>query len=133
MISEPNFVYMDLVPESSNNPDGDDDKVYLFFSENAMEYDFYNKLTVSRVARVCKVATCSKCTFSCKKFHWLIHGVLNIKDSMCTLFKQCRGIMCACVLSLEVFTCLTRTNMSLTVYRGIWVGSGRSRGSGRRS
>uniref|UniRef100_A0A4W5MS84 Si:ch211-129c21.1 n=1 Tax=Hucho hucho TaxID=62062 RepID=A0A4W5MS84_9TELE len=53
-LNEPNFVYMDLVPESNNNPEGDDDKVYLFFSENAMEYDFYNKLTVSRVARVCK-------------------------------------------------------------------------------
>ncbi|CDQ73459.1 unnamed protein product [Oncorhynchus mykiss] len=53
-LNEPNFVYMDLVPESNNNPEGDDDKVYLFFSENAMEYDFHNKLTVSRVARVCK-------------------------------------------------------------------------------
>uniref|UniRef100_A0A8C8J950 Sema domain-containing protein n=1 Tax=Oncorhynchus tshawytscha TaxID=74940 RepID=A0A8C8J950_ONCTS len=53
-LNEPNFVYMDLVPESNNNPEGDDDKVYLFFSENAMEYDFYNKLMVSRVARVCK-------------------------------------------------------------------------------
>ncbi|XP_012990560.1 semaphorin-4E isoform X1 [Esox lucius] len=53
-LNEPNFVYMDLVPESMNNPEGDDDKVYLFFSENAVEYDFYNKLVVSRVARVCK-------------------------------------------------------------------------------
>lgn len=54
---EPNFVYMDLVPESEHSTDGDDDKVYLFFSENAVEYDFYNKLTVSRVARVCKVSS----------------------------------------------------------------------------
>ncbi|KAL1022958.1 hypothetical protein UPYG_G00034710 [Umbra pygmaea] len=53
-LNEPNFVYMDLVPESDNNPEGDDDKVYLFFSENAVEYDFYNKLLVSRVGRVCK-------------------------------------------------------------------------------
>uniref|UniRef100_A0A671TLH3 Si:ch211-129c21.1 n=1 Tax=Sparus aurata TaxID=8175 RepID=A0A671TLH3_SPAAU len=53
-LSEPNFVYMDFVGESFNSLDGDDDKVYLFFSENAMEYDFYSKVVVSRVARVCK-------------------------------------------------------------------------------
>ncbi|MBN3282751.1 SEM4E protein, partial [Polyodon spathula] len=52
--SEPNFIYMDVVQESQNNADGDDDKVYLFFSETAVEYDFYNKLLVSRIARVCK-------------------------------------------------------------------------------
>ena len=46
---------MDFVPESEDSDAGDDDKVYMFFSENAMEYDFYNKLQVSRVARVCKV------------------------------------------------------------------------------
>ncbi|XP_028300391.1 semaphorin-4E-like isoform X2 [Gouania willdenowi] len=53
-LSGPNFVYMDFVGESFNSPEGDDDKVYLFFSENALEYDFYRKVTVSRVARVCK-------------------------------------------------------------------------------
>ncbi|KAM4574887.1 semaphorin-4E [Fundulus diaphanus] len=53
-LSEPNFVYMDFMEESFESPDGDDDKVYLFFSENAMEYDFYRKVVVSRVARVCK-------------------------------------------------------------------------------
>lgn len=46
---------MDIVGESVDSPDGDDDKVYLFFSENAVEYDFYTKVKVSRVARVCKV------------------------------------------------------------------------------
>ncbi|KAJ3599613.1 hypothetical protein NHX12_033569 [Muraenolepis orangiensis] len=53
-LNEPKFVYMDHIPESSDSAEGDDDKVYLFFSENAMEYDYYRKLTVSRVARVCK-------------------------------------------------------------------------------
>ncbi|XP_041086106.1 semaphorin-4E-like [Polyodon spathula] len=53
-LNEPNFIYMDVVQESQNNADGDDDKVYLFFSETAVEYDFYNKLLVSRIARVCK-------------------------------------------------------------------------------
>ncbi|KAG1939679.1 semaphorin-4E isoform X1 [Pimephales promelas] len=52
--NEPSFIYMDMVPESEDSPEGDDDKVYMFFSENAVEYDFFNKLVVSRVARVCK-------------------------------------------------------------------------------
>lgn len=30
---------MDVVPESEDSPEGDDDKVYMFFSENAVEYD----------------------------------------------------------------------------------------------
>ncbi|KAG2464252.1 SEM4E protein, partial [Polypterus senegalus] len=53
---EPKFIYMDLVEESHNNPEGEeeDDKIYLFFSETAVEYDFYDKLLVSRIARVCK-------------------------------------------------------------------------------
>uniref|UniRef100_A0A672L2A7 Semaphorin-4E-like n=1 Tax=Sinocyclocheilus grahami TaxID=75366 RepID=A0A672L2A7_SINGR len=33
---------------------GDDDKIYLFFSETAVEYDSYTKVDVSRIARVCK-------------------------------------------------------------------------------
>nr|XP_055073783.1 semaphorin-4E [Misgurnus anguillicaudatus] len=53
-LDEPNFIYMDVIPESENSPDGDDDKIYMFFSEHAIEYDFYSKLLVSRVARVCK-------------------------------------------------------------------------------
>lgn len=46
---------MTQMPESERSLEGDDDKVYLFFSETAVECDCYNKLTVSRVARVCKV------------------------------------------------------------------------------
>lgn len=46
---------MDFVNESFDSPDGDDDKVYLFFSENAVEYNFDSEVAVSRVARVCKV------------------------------------------------------------------------------
>lgn len=46
---------MAQMPESKESESGDDDKVYLFFSETAVECDCYNKLVVSRVARVCKV------------------------------------------------------------------------------
>ncbi|XP_071778207.1 semaphorin-4E [Centroberyx gerrardi] len=52
-LHEPTFVSMAQMPESENSGEGDDDKVYLFFSENAVECDC-NKLVVSRVARVCK-------------------------------------------------------------------------------
>ncbi|XP_051722221.1 semaphorin-4E isoform X2 [Ctenopharyngodon idella] len=52
--NEPNFVRMAYIPEGKSSPEGDDDKIYLFFSESAVEYDSYTKVDVSRVARVCK-------------------------------------------------------------------------------
>ncbi|KAK2822272.1 hypothetical protein Q5P01_022337 [Channa striata] len=53
-LNEPTFVSMAQMPESEKSEDGDDDKIYLFFSETAVECDCYNKLVVSRVSRVCK-------------------------------------------------------------------------------
>ncbi|XP_075758975.1 semaphorin-4E-like isoform X2 [Pelodiscus sinensis] len=53
-LNDPSFVYMDIVQESESNPDGDDDKIYVFFTETAVEFEFYDKLLVSRIARVCK-------------------------------------------------------------------------------
>ncbi|KAM9439684.1 semaphorin-4E-like [Clarias gariepinus] len=53
-LRDPSFVGMKHVAEGEENPEGDDDKIYIFFNEAAMEYDSYNKLDVSRVARVCK-------------------------------------------------------------------------------
>ncbi|XP_072296575.1 semaphorin-4E-like [Eucyclogobius newberryi] len=53
-LKQPDFVSLVHIPESVNSATGDDDKVYLFFSETAVEYDYYNKVVVSRVARVCK-------------------------------------------------------------------------------
>ncbi|KAG7266561.1 hypothetical protein CRUP_011146 [Coryphaenoides rupestris] len=53
-LNEPDFISMAQMPESKDSSDGDDDKVYLFFSEAALEYDSYSKMKVSRVARVCK-------------------------------------------------------------------------------
>ena len=46
-----------VVPESVNNAEGDDDKIYLFFTEEAIDIDFPGKVRVSRVARVCKVCS----------------------------------------------------------------------------
>lgn len=49
---------MASMPDSEK--DDNDDKVYLFFSETAVEFDCYSKLGVSRVARVCKVMWTTK-------------------------------------------------------------------------
>ncbi|KAL6468183.1 hypothetical protein MHYP_G00238600 [Metynnis hypsauchen] len=53
-LNEPNFIGVEHVAEGQQSPEGDDDKIYLFFSETAVEYDSYSKMEVSRVARVCK-------------------------------------------------------------------------------
>ncbi|XP_047662440.1 semaphorin-4E-like isoform X5 [Tachysurus fulvidraco] len=53
-LNEPNFIGMKHVTEGDDNTEGDDDKIYLFFNERAVEYDAYSKMEVSRVARVCK-------------------------------------------------------------------------------
>ncbi|KAM8839018.1 semaphorin-4E-like [Synchiropus picturatus] len=53
IFSDPKFVAMEMMPESENSDTGDDDKIYLFFSEKAVVYETYKPM-VSRVARVCK-------------------------------------------------------------------------------
>ncbi|XP_053725829.1 semaphorin-4C [Synchiropus splendidus] len=53
-LNEPDFVGSALVRESSGSKNGDDDKIYFFFSERALELDCDTELTVARVARVCK-------------------------------------------------------------------------------
>uniref|UniRef100_A0A8C1XAM1 Semaphorin-1A n=1 Tax=Cyprinus carpio TaxID=7962 RepID=A0A8C1XAM1_CYPCA len=53
-LNEPNFIHMAHIREGDSTPEGDDDKIYLFFSETAVEYDSYTKVDVSRIARVCK-------------------------------------------------------------------------------
>ncbi|NWX48706.1 SEM4C protein, partial [Steatornis caripensis] len=52
--AEPHFVASAYVQESAASSTGDDDKVYFFFSERAVEYDCYAEQVVARVARVCK-------------------------------------------------------------------------------
>uniref|UniRef100_A0A8C3JGB6 Semaphorin-4E n=1 Tax=Calidris pygmaea TaxID=425635 RepID=A0A8C3JGB6_9CHAR len=53
-LNEPSFVSMEIVRESESNPNGDDDKIYVFFTETAVEFDFYEKVLVSRIARICR-------------------------------------------------------------------------------
>ncbi|XP_068186536.1 semaphorin-4F-like [Antennarius striatus] len=54
-LNEPKFVSSAFIQQSpENNPTGDDDKIYVFFTEVANEYDLHTEVKVSRVARVCK-------------------------------------------------------------------------------
>uniref|UniRef100_W5LCZ3 Ssemaphorin 4F n=2 Tax=Astyanax mexicanus TaxID=7994 RepID=W5LCZ3_ASTMX len=54
-LSDPEFVSSAFIQENEkNNPTGEDDKIYFFFTEVAKEYDLYTKVKVPRVARVCK-------------------------------------------------------------------------------
>ncbi|XP_018619231.1 semaphorin-4B [Scleropages formosus] len=55
-LQDPVFVGSAYIQESlpKGNPDGDDDKIYFFFSEAGKEFDFFDNTIVSRIARVCK-------------------------------------------------------------------------------
>ncbi|XP_014062947.1 semaphorin-4B-like [Salmo salar] len=54
-LSDPEFVSSVFIKQDEdNNPTGDDNKIYFFFTEVAKEYDLYTTVKVPRVARVCK-------------------------------------------------------------------------------
>ncbi|NXO04845.1 SEM4B protein, partial [Rhinopomastus cyanomelas] len=55
-LQDPVFVGSAYLRESlpAGNPEGDDDKVYFFFSETGKEFDYFESTIVSRIARVCK-------------------------------------------------------------------------------
>ncbi|XP_062927338.1 semaphorin-4G isoform X1 [Mobula hypostoma] len=54
-LNEPNFIDSVLLRESDNSSVGDDDKIYIFFTEKLGEENAFNgKPLVTRVARICK-------------------------------------------------------------------------------
>ncbi|XP_061230637.1 semaphorin-4D isoform X2 [Neopsephotus bourkii] len=53
-LNEPNFVFADVIRADQNSTDGEDDKIYFFFTEVPVEYEFLGKLMIPRIARVCK-------------------------------------------------------------------------------
>uniref|UniRef100_K9J315 Semaphorin-4D n=1 Tax=Desmodus rotundus TaxID=9430 RepID=K9J315_DESRO len=53
-LNEPSFVYADVIRETPESTEGGDDKIYFFFTEVSVEYEFVFKLMIPRVARVCK-------------------------------------------------------------------------------
>ncbi|XP_023559974.1 semaphorin-4D isoform X2 [Octodon degus] len=53
-LNEPSFVYADVIRRSPDGMEGEDDRVYFFFTEVSVEYEFVLKLMIPRIARVCK-------------------------------------------------------------------------------
>ncbi|NWI99577.1 SEM4D protein, partial [Crypturellus undulatus] len=53
-LNEPNFVFADVIRADQNGTDGEDDKIYFFFTEVSVEYEFVGKLMIPRISRVCK-------------------------------------------------------------------------------
>ncbi|XP_038951578.1 semaphorin-4D isoform X5 [Rattus norvegicus] len=53
-LNEPSFVFADVIHKSPDGTEAEDDKVYFFFTEVSVEYEFVFKLMIPRVARVCK-------------------------------------------------------------------------------
>ncbi|XP_070588544.1 semaphorin-4E-like [Erythrolamprus reginae] len=51
-LNEPTFIHMELIQE--NEAVSESDKIYVFFTETSTEFEFYDKLRVSRVAQLCK-------------------------------------------------------------------------------
>ena len=53
-VADPRCVGVNLVPESDNP---EDDKIFLFFKENAMDGEHSGKATIARIGQLCKVTT----------------------------------------------------------------------------
>ncbi|KAF6328085.1 semaphorin 4D [Rhinolophus ferrumequinum] len=53
-LNEPSFVHADWIRENPDSAEGEDDRIYFFFTEVSVEYEFVFKLVIPRVARVCK-------------------------------------------------------------------------------
>lgn len=51
---DPRFISVHLIPESDNP---EDDKIFLFFKENAMDGEHTGKATIARIGQLCKVTT----------------------------------------------------------------------------
>lgn len=65
--ADPRFLGIHLIPESDNP---EDDKLFLFFKENAMDGEHTGKATISRIGQLCKVTTLSEALPSClNQFH----------------------------------------------------------------
>lgn len=53
-VVDPRFVGVHQIPESDNP---EDDKIYLFFKENAIDGEHAGKATHARIGQLCKVRT----------------------------------------------------------------------------
>ncbi|XP_043370684.1 semaphorin-4D isoform X2 [Dermochelys coriacea] len=53
-LNEPSFIFADVIRADQNSTEEEDDKVYFFFTEMSVEYEFVGKLMIPRISRVCK-------------------------------------------------------------------------------
>lgn len=81
-----------MIRDGADRGDGEDDKIYYFFTEVSVEYEFFSKLLIPRVARVCKVGVqqqqqpaslvptfCSYILFSTSVFFFFTSSFVYIK------------------------------------------------------
>lgn len=86
-----------MIREGADRGDGEDDKIYYFFTEVSVEYEFFSKLLIPRVARVCKVS---------------VHHI-----AAAFLFKALVPTFCSyivlltCIFFLYFFFCVQRTQV----------------------
>lgn len=85
--ADPRFLGIHLIPESDNP---EDDKIFLFFKENAMDGEHTGKATISRIGQLCKVTTLSEALPSCpNELHIVFFKLIlsaNISDFEFFLF-----------------------------------------------
>ncbi|XP_015282915.1 PREDICTED: semaphorin-4F-like [Gekko japonicus] len=115
VMADPEFVASAFVRESR---DGDDDKVYFFFTETAREYDFYEKVKVARVARVCKGDLGGQKTLQKKWTTFLKTRLVCSDPETGTVFNLLRDMVA-----------LPSTNGTGTVFYGVFAAQ-RSEGTG---
>lgn len=76
---DPRFISVHLIPESDNP---EDDKVFLFFKENAMDGEHTGKATISRIGQLCKVTTHTQVFYICmvvsKRFAQCCGALLSV-------------------------------------------------------
>lgn len=75
VFSDPRFISAHLIPESDNP---EDDKIYFFFRENAIDGEHTGKATHARIGQICKVKW------------WLLHVRLSTLAGRCASgFRTC--------------------------------------------
>uniref|UniRef100_A0A8D0GF67 Ssemaphorin 4F n=1 Tax=Sphenodon punctatus TaxID=8508 RepID=A0A8D0GF67_SPHPU len=106
-LNDPDFVASAFLRESET---GDADKIYFFFTETAREYDFYEKVKVPRVARVCKGDLVGLKTLQKRWTTFLKTQLVCSDPESGTNFN----------LLKDVFTLLDSSNWTSTVFYGIF-------------
>jgi len=70
---DPRFVSVYLIPESDNS---EDDKIYLFFRENAIDGEQVSKATHARIGQLCKVRRLFKIIYCLP--HFVIRSYISL-------------------------------------------------------